>query len=317
MTAPTHTGADAARWTALGTYVHLATGDPADLPGARRIAESVLAEVDRTCSRFRADSDLVRANGRPGRWTPVDPLLVAALQVAVEAAAVTDGLVDPCLGRALVSLGYDSDLHVVQRRAPPVDRPPPPRQPGLWREIGLDPDGALRVPQGCALDLGATAKAWAADLVAAQVVDELGTHVLVSLGGDVRIDGPDTPRPDWTVRVTECLDDAEGEVVALAGGGVATSSTRARRWRTRHGVAHHVLDPRTRRPTDEHWRTVTATGPTCVAANVASTAALVLGRAAVPWLERHAVSARLVHRDGELTRTGGWPAAAAPGRSRP
>jgi thiamine biosynthesis lipoprotein len=307
----------AARWTALGTYVHLATGDPADLPGARRTAEQLLAEVDRTCSRFRADSDLVRANRRPGRWTSVDPLLVAAVQVAVEAAAVTDGLVDPCLGRALVSLGYDRDLHVVHRRAHPVDRPPPPPQPGLWREIGLDPEGALRVPEGCALDLGATGKAWAADLLAAQVVDRFGAHVLVSLGGDVRIDGPDTPRPDWTVRVTEDVDDAEGEVVAVAGGGVATSSTRARRWRTRHGVAHHVLDPRTRRPTDEHWRTVTATGPTCVAANVASTAALVLGRAAVPWLEQHAVTARLVHRDGALARTGGWPAAPAPRRSRP
>jgi FAD:protein FMN transferase len=307
----------AARWTALGTYVHLATGDPADLPGARRTAEHLLAEVDRTCSRFRADSDLVRANRRPGRWTPVDPLLVAAVQVAVEAAAVTDGLVDPCLGRALVRLGYDRDLHVVHRRAHPVDRPPPPPQPRLWREIGLDPEGALRVPGGCALDLGATGKAWAADLLAAQVVDRFGAHVLVSLGGDVRIDGPDTPRPDWTVRVTEDVDDAEGEVVAVAGGGVATSSTRARRWRTRHGVAHHVLDPRTRRPTDEHWRTVTATGPTCVAANVASTAALVLGRAAVPWLEQHAVTARLVHRDGALTRTGGWPAAPAPRRSRP
>ena len=317
MTAPTHTGADAARWTALGTYVHLATGDPADLPGARRIAEDVLAEVDRTCSRFRADSDLVRANGRPGRWTSVDPLLVAAVQVAVEAAAVTDGLVDPCLGRALVSLGYDRDLRVVHRRTNPIDRPPPPPQQSRWREIGLAPDGALRVPEGCALDLGATAKAWAADLVAAQVVDALGTHVLISLGGDVCIDGPDTPGPHWTVRVTESLDDAEGEVVALAYGGVATSSTRARRWRTRHGIAHHVLDPRTRRPTDEHWRTVTATGPTCVAANVASTAALVLGRAAVPWLERHAVAARLIHRDGDLTRTGGWPAEATCGRSRP
>ena len=237
--------------------------------------------------------------------------------MAVEAAAVTDGLVDPCLGRALVSLGYDRDLRVVHRRAHPVDRPPPPPQQGRWREIGLAPDRMLRVPEGCTLDLGATAKAWAADLVAAQVVDELGTHVLVSLGGDVRIGGPDTPGPHWTVRVTECLDDDEGEVVALAGGGVATSSTRARRWRTRHGVAHHVLDPRTRCPTDEHWRTVTATGPTCVAANVASTAALVLGHAAVPWLERHAVAARLVHRDGDLTRTDGWPAAATRGRSRP
>ena len=307
----------AARWSALGTYVHLATGDPADLPGARRIAEDVLAEVDRTCSRFRGDSDLVRANGRPGRWTPVDPLLVAAVRVAVEAAAVTDGLVDPCLGRALVNLGYDRDLHAVHRRPHPADRPPPPPQTGCWRDIGLDPDGALWVPEGCALDLGATAKAWAADLLAAEVVDQLGLHVLVSLGGDIRIDGPDTPRPGWTVRVTESPDDVKGEVVALAGGGLATSSTRARRWRTRHGVAHHVLDPRTRRPTDEHWRTVTATGATCVAANVASTAALVLGRGAVPWLREHGVTARLVRRDGHLTRTGGWPAAPSTGRCRP
>ncbi len=70
---------------------------------------------------------------------------------------------------------------------------------------------------------------------------------------------------------------------------------------------HHVLDPRTGRPTDEHWRTATATGATCVAANVATTAALVLGAAAPAWLEANDVTARLVDRDGAVTRIGAWP----------
>jgi thiamine biosynthesis lipoprotein len=309
---PAATVTRAERWEALGTYVHLATGDGRRLDEARRVAEEVLAAVDRTCSRFRP-SDLTRANARPGQWTEVDPLLVSAVGVAVEAAATTGGLVDPCLGRTLVRIGYDADLRVVQQRRPTFAGRAAEPTTDRWREIRTDPEGALRVPAGCALDLGATAKAWAADLVAAGVVHALGGHVLVSLGGDVRIDGPDDdpddgPAPAWTVRVTERPGDpGPAEVVAVGGGGLATSSTLARRWRTRDGERHHLVDPRTGRPTDEHWRTVTATGPTCVAANVATTAALVLGPAAVPWLDDHAVSARLVGRDGSVTRTGSWP----------
>lgn len=295
-------------WQALGTYVHVQTGDDRDLAAACRIAEDVLAEVDRTCSRFRDDTDLVRANGRPGRWTDVDPLLVAAVRVAVEAAAVTDGLVDPCLGRTMSLIGYDADLHVVRRRRTHPVPAVVPSTRDRWREIRTDPAGALRVPEGCTLDLGATAKAWASDLLAASIVEELDCHALVSLGGDVRVEGPsDVPGPAWTVRVTEQPGDPGGEIVPLAGGGVATSSTLARRWRTGTATAHHVVDPRTGRPTDEHWRTVTAYGATCAAANTASTAALVLGPEAVPWLDRHSVAARLVSRDGQVTTTGPWP----------
>ena len=65
-------------------------------------------------------------------------------------------------------------------------------------------------------------------------------------------------------------------------------------------------------PLDGPWRTATATGPTSVAANVATTAALVLGEDAVPWLEERGVDARLVDRDGRVVRTGRWPAEAEP-----
>ncbi len=305
---PVRTDGPTARWHALGTYAHLALEDAGALDAAVAVAQAVLAGVDRACSRFRDDSDLVRANRHHGSWVDVDPLLAAATSVAVEAARATDGLVDPLLGRTLVRLGYDADLDVVRRREASyavVPLPPADRH-GAWTELLVDPAGAVRVPAGTALDLGATAKAWAADLVAASVVDRLGGRVLVSLGGDLRVDGPGVAKP-WPVLVAERPDEEVGALVGLDSGGLATSSTLARRWRTGAGERHHVVDPRTGVPAVEVWRTVSATGPTCVAANVATTAALVLGRDAVPWLAARGVSARLVAADGTLIRVGDWP----------
>jgi thiamine biosynthesis lipoprotein len=301
------------RFTALGTYVHLSTSG--DLGRAVELAEAVLAEVDRACSRFRADSDLVLANARAGRWTYVDPLLAAAVAVALDAATESDGLVDPCLGRPLVEIGYDGDLATVRARPDVGVVPATSARPDAWREVRTDADGAVFVPKGVALDLGATAKAWAADLLALSLAEALHAEVLVSLGGDLRVAGPDGDPSTraWPVIITEhpdgVGDDLDPVMVGLDGGGLATSSTLVRRWRAGGVVQHHLLDPRTGRPVTPYWRTVTATGPTCVAANVASTAAIVLGVDAEAWLSDRGVDARLVGTDGDVRRTGRWPGA--------
>jgi thiamine biosynthesis lipoprotein len=292
-------------WSKWGTYVHLAVGEPHLLPRAFAMTTALLEAVDRACSRFRGDSDLVRVNRTPGRWVRVDPLLTQAISVALRAAELTDGLVNPCLGRALVALGYDADLGVVRRRKVAPARRLPLPAPQAWRGVGVAED-AVRVPDGCELDLGATAKAWAADLVAATVAERLGCQVLVSLGGDVRVDGPAIA--PWPVLVTERREETRGQLVELSSGGLATSTTTVRRWRGPTGEVHHLLDPRTNRPVDGSLRTVTAAGRSSLAANAASTAALVLGSAAPAWLEEHGVSARLVHVDGTTSRTGSWPA---------
>jgi thiamine biosynthesis lipoprotein len=289
-------------FTALGTYVYVATRDPGEVARARRLTEGVLGEVDRTCSRFRDDSDLVRANASAGRWVEVDPLLVAAVTVAVDAARVTNGLVHPLLGRQLVSWGYDRDFATLAD-AGAVTAPAPPGVTS-WTRIGVT-DDAVRVPAGTALDLGATGKAFAADLVAATLGGELRSSAIVSVGGDVAVARPDGD--SWPVVVSERLG-GPGVLVSLERGGVATSSTRVRRW-TRGGTAyHHLLDPRTGAPALATWSTVTCVGTTAVAANTASTAAVVLGPDAPAWLARHEVAARLVPTDGSVVRTGGWPA---------
>jgi len=287
--------------------VHLSTAQESELEHARKIAVQLLDDVDRTCSRFREDSDLVRANTGAGSWTEVDPILVQAIGGALDAAAQTDGLVDPTLGHAMDAVGYDRDLALVLAASNRAAAVPVPARVGAWQEILLDPAGAVRVPAGCALDLGATAKAWAADLIVDVIASESDSTVVISLGGDVAVACRGSQR-GWPVAVSETVDNRDdAEIVHLPYGGLATSSTAARRWVRGGVIQHHLLDPLTGEPTRGPWRTVTATGATCLAANTASTAAIVLGDRAVGWLTAREIPARLIDMEGRVVRTDRWP----------
>ena len=81
-----------------------------------------------------------------------------------------------------------------------------------------------------------------------------------------------------------------------------------RAWTVGSVRVHHIVDPRTGRSADTPWRTVSVAAPSAFEANLASTAAIVLGPDAIGWLERHRVAARLVHRNGSIRHTAGWPA---------
>lgn len=293
-------------WQALGTYVQLSVSDPDMAAAAERRARALLALVDWSCSRFRADSELNRVNTGAGTWVRVDPLLVAATVAAVEAAGHTDGIVHPLLGRVMVALGYDATFTALQPgRVAGVRVNPPPLD--AWRAIEWDAD-AIRIPTGTALDLGATAKAWAADLISRTIAEQEHTNVVLSLGGDVALATGESIPTWWPIAVSERLEGEPDAEVALAWGGLATSSTRLRRWTVGGTSHHHLVDPRTGASAMTRWRTVSATGPSATAANTASTAAVVLGGDAVEWLTGRAVAARLVAEDGAVEVTPGWPA---------
>ncbi|HEX4833941.1 MAG TPA: FAD:protein FMN transferase [Trebonia sp.] len=299
---------EAAGWQALGTRVRVVVADGERLAVARRLLEADLAAVDAACSRFRPDSELTRLP-RDGRPVTVSPLLAEAIAAALRAAALTGGDVDPTVGRALAALGYDRDF----ARVPP-EGPARPVSAALvpgWRSVRLH-GRELTLPPGTILDLGATAKAWAADRSAARIAGHLGQGVLVSLGGDIAVAGP-APAGGWTIRVQDVAGDPrqapEGPyaVVAVRGGGLATSSTAVRRWRRGGSGLHHILDPRTAAPAPAVWRTVSVTAGTCLDANAASTAAVIRGHGAPSWLARQGLAARLVDAGGHVRTIGGWP----------
>ena len=323
-------------FSVFGTTATLLVTDANALRAARRLADMELAAVDRACSRFRADSELSALNAAAGAEVGISELFAELIDEALRAARLTDGAVDPTCGRALAELGYDRDFALLPgtpARGTPHGQPPgsPGRTaagpaaghaatgpaaaghlapvPG-WCNVLLDRDHLrARLTGGAQLDLGATAKAWAADRCAEVIAARLGCGVLVSLGGDIAVAGPG-PAGGWRIRVTDdhaAGPDAPGQTVAITSGGLATSSTTVRAWAREGQRMHHIIDPATGQPARGCWRTVSVAAGSCVDANAASTAAIVLGAAAAAWLRDRSLPARLVRQDGLVETTAGWP----------
>lgn len=295
---------------ALGTTALLCVTDAAGLPAAQAELERELARADEACSRFRDDSELVRLNAdAAGQPLPVSALLYHAVEVALAAARTTGGLVDPTVGRSLRLAGYDRRFASVRLRDGSSFRATFTPAPG-WRRVELDPrQRTIRMPRGVELDLGATAKALAADRSARAAAHASGSGVLISLGGDIAVAGR-LPSRGWPVRIADDHAsglDHPGLTVAIEGGGLATSGTTVRRWLAGDRELHHIVDPATGRAAETPWRTVSVTASTCVNANVASTAAILLGEQAPAWLEARGLAARLVRTAGEVAYTGCWP----------
>jgi FAD:protein FMN transferase len=273
--------------------------DRSGLDGALSQVRRIVESFDATCSSFREDSELALLNASAGEPVVVSSLLFTALRIALRAARVTQGAVDPTVGRALVA-------HGIIPRLSREDAPGSASVPGFGA-VKLDAvTSTVELPRGVSLDLGATAKALAADMAARAAVAAAGCGVLVSLCGDVATAG-DPPLDGWRIRVVDDHrdGDAPGQTVTITDGGLATSSVTVRRGDDPGG--HHLIDPATGRPAGGPWRTASVVAGSCVDANTASTAAIVLGELAAAWLGDQWLPARLVGADSSVRHIGGWP----------
>ncbi len=311
-----------ARFPALGTTAAVLVTDASALQAAESMLRGDLAALDLACSRFRADSEIRSLQRTAGAVRTVSPLLAAVLHTALRAAELSDGAVDPTVGAAMAAIGYDRDFAALPADSAAV---PPVPAPGWWR-VGWDPaHREVLLPRGVALDVGATAKALAADRAARRIAEALRCGVLVSLGGDLAVAG-EAPPGGWRVLVgddhtrpdSDTAADHDGlRGVTVVSGGVATSGTVRRRWRRGGAVVHHIVDPRTGASAAPCWRTVSVAAGSCVDANTASTAAVVLGAAAPGWLAERGLPARLVTEDGRARVVGGWPTGAPTATTAP
>jgi len=296
-------GPGVAQWPIWSTTARLVVTDPAMLPVAHELVTAQLAAVERAGSRFRADSEVCRLYRAEGRSVRVSALLADLVAAALAAALRSDGDVDPTMGNAMLGLGYDRDLSLLGTTTPGVGRVALAGPD--WRQIRLD-GRLLSVPAGVLLDLGATAKAFAADRCAQLVAGRIGVGVLIGLGGDIATAGA-APDGGWRVLVRDQPGDPPCVVGLCAGAALATSSTLSRRWRHGRELVHHIVDPRTGQPATPVWRSVSALAQRCVDANMATTAAVVRGHAAPSWLQHLGIPARLLAADRTAITVGGWP----------
>jgi FAD:protein FMN transferase len=297
-------------WKIWSCDASVVVTSPSALGVATRIVHDIVRQVDNACSRFRADSELSELGSGLASGRDVSAMLASLVEGALSAAALTDGDVDPTLGNELANLGYDRDISelstVAASTRAAVDLRVSTRRP-RWHDIRVS-GRTLTVPADIRLDLGATAKAIAADLSAAKVAEQLGVGALVSLGGDIATAGNE-PVGGWEILVQDVPEDPGQQVSLAPGAAMATSSTQKRRWMSGGYARHHILDPRFGLPAEIVWRTVTVASSSCLHANALSTASVIRGFGAVRWLEDLKVAARLVDAEGRVVTTSLWPVA--------
>jgi thiamine biosynthesis lipoprotein ApbE len=307
--APVSTG-----WTALGAPVQFVVTRAAALESGRAILAAELTTMDAVCgarpgSELSGLGDLARAEAGTGSaaWdgsVPVSSLLADAIAAALRTAQLTGGDVDPVVRADPIGEGGNGS-----------GRPGPDGLQGLdqflrpatgWQRIRLDHEGRrLWLPPGLGLDLSATVTSWAVDRCAGRLARELGCGVLVGLGGNIAVAG-ESPTGGWRIRVQDTRD----VVVAVHDGGLATSSTAARRLHHGGDPLNYILDPTAGAPAAPYWRTVSVAAACCAFASAASTAAMIRGRHAKEWLSSLALPARMVTLDGRVHTVAGWPARA-------
>ena len=266
----------------MGCEVVVGGASDRDASGVERL----FATLEAALSRFRPTSDLARLNDSAAEAVIVSPVLAAAIEDALRAAAATDGICDPTIAAALDAAGYDCSFELVDA---PSAAPPVPA--GRWREIALS--GLLvRRPPGLRLDLNGVVKGRAVDDALA-LVEGPG---FVSAGGDL------ATRGELAVALPG------GGTVTLENGALATSGVSSRSWRHADGgSAHHLIDPATGAPSASPWECVTVCAATCLAADVAAKTAFLLGGDGPGWLERRGLAGRFLARGGDVALAAGWP----------
>jgi thiamine biosynthesis lipoprotein len=250
-------------------------------------------KLDRTLSRFRSDSELNRVNAGTAEFVAASPMFVRVLALALDAALRTDGLVDPTAGAAIEAAGYDRDFAELTDDG----RPPAGAAPGSWRHVRVAGPLVFRYA-GTKLDLNCVVKGLAVDAA----VQQLAGDGFVAAGGDV------------AVRGNAVVGLPGGGSLTLRDGGLATSGTTHRRWLRGGEIQHHLIDPRTGRPSTSPWAEVTVAAGSCLEADVAAKAAFLLGDDGPDWLDERRLAGRFRAKDREVANES-WRRALEPAKA--
>lgn len=266
-------------------------------------AHAYLAHLEALWSRFVATSDVTRINAGSGSPVEVASETMTLIATMIEAWRITGGRYDPGILPMLVANGYgasrlDPELRTVL--------PEPARWNGSVLDIQVDPTAStVTTPHGLALDPGGIGKGLAADLTVARLLAQGSRGVLVSIGGDLAMAGESLHPDGWFVSI-EHADPADGVLCTLAvsGGGVATSSTRSRRWELDGTSRHHLIDPTTGQQSGTDLAAVTVIATTGWAAEAHATAALLAGSSGViDYLGRNGLAGLAITCDGATLLT--------------
>ncbi len=236
-------------------------------------AEDRLRQIESRWSRFLAASDISRLNRSGGATMRVHPDTIVLIETMQHASRLTDGRYDPTMLCEIVEAGYSTSIDDPQRVSVTIDLPSIGHS---VIDVMVDRAECLvQLPAGLGLDPGGIGKGLAGDLVVSELRERGAAGALACIGGDLAFAGEPPHGHDWAIAIGNPFDDdAEVARIGASSGGVATSSTRSRRWKHRGSDQHHILDPRTRSRSSTDLAAVTVVASAGWEAEAIATAAI-------------------------------------------
>lgn len=256
-------------------------------------------------SRTREGSDVWRINQAGGKPLEVAEDTAGVLRLAQEYAVYSDGALD-------VTIAPASGLWDFTAEAPRV-----PDAAALaaaaahvgWQNLFIDGTTVQLGEEEMAVDLGAVAKGYIADRLAAVLRDNGVTSALINLGGNIYALG-DKDGADWKIGIRSPRDGtALAATVRVQNKSVVTSGIYERGFEQDGVWYHHILDPKTGRPVQNGLASVTIASDSSAEGDALATACFVLGEEKGIELIRRmpGVQALFIREDGTQTRTEGFP----------
>ncbi|BBB47165.1 FAD:protein FMN transferase [Pelolinea submarina] len=284
------------RFHAMGSEVEALIDSESEQ--ARSLLEQVPAwfeEWEQHLSRFRWDSELSQLNRSQGEAVSVSPVLWDVLQVALEAAEDSRGLVTPAVLDALEAAGYDRSFELLENSAGMLGAHFSfINSAASLDDIAVDTDKhKVLLPEGLRLDFGGSAKGWAAHQAAQRLAEY--APALVSAGGDIALTPRSGPAQSWQIGIKDPFNlEAEIARISLREGGVATSGTDHRHWEQDGEWRTHIIDPRSNAPVESDVLSATVIAPNLMEAEMAAKTCLILGsEQGMQWLRQRSGNAGL------------------------
>lgn len=273
----------------------------------RTTVDSALSRVNGCMNRYDPKSEISRFNAYFG----TDPFPVSApfIKVALLAEKIyraSDGAFDPTVTPLVRLWGFGDDGA--------LQRPDPETLASAMRHVGMDrvriSDGRIRkTDPETSLDFSAIAKGYGVDEVAEALLSLGYRDILVEIGGEVRACGDNAGRP-WRIGIADPAPEKAEErsfpaTIVLRDKACATSGDYRQFYQVDGKRYSHLIDPKTGHPIEHELTSVTVIAETCMLADAAATAAIVLGKvrgeAFIESLE--GVEAYFIYREGDELRT--------------
>ncbi len=263
---------------AMNTTILLAAEGERAIEGMQA-AKEFIDECEQRFSRFLPASELTELNRSAGEWIPVSHDLMEMLELAQKYYAETKGIFDPSILPDLKRAGYDRSMDELRANGVLETALPAKWLSGLnFEQINIDPT-ARRVclPKGMEIDLGGIAKGWIVKQAAA-LLRQYSEVCGVSAGGDILFIGQPQDGLGWDVYLEDPRDSTQMLAqLNIPSGAVATSSVMKRSWKQGNQSQHHLIDPRTGKPAQTEWLSVSVLCADIVDADVYAKAILIGG----------------------------------------